>query len=220
MFMYAGNMTSHDAADRGRRALPQQSRSHAKVEAILRAARQILTDPSAPPLTVRNLADGLGFSTGVIYRYFESLDAIAEAVVREHAELTEQGLADLLARIEPATAEELFGEVFQYFVGFYAENPDMARSGLSGELALRYEEVERASNEEAIRMVLERGRDLGLLGRDRRVEIRVRLLWFAAAEAVTHSFIDDPEGDQLLFEEIGQMIRTLNNNNMAGDNEQ
>ena len=211
-------MTSHDAEDRGRRAQPQQSRSHAKVEAILKAARQILTDP-AQQLTIRNLADRLGFSTGVIYRYFESLDAIADAVVREHAELTDRGLADLLARIEPDTAERLFDQVFQFFIDFYADNPEMANSGLNGDLAIRYLEVERASNEEAIRMVLERGRDLGVLGAGRRIEIRVRLLWFAAGEAVVNSFADDPEGDQMLFEEIRRMTRALNTN-PAGDNEQ
>ena len=210
-------MTSHDAEDRGRRAQPQQSRSRAKVEAILKAARQILTDP-AQQLTIRNLADRLGFSTGVIYRYFESLDAIAEAVVREHAELTERGLADLLARIEPETAEQLFDEVFQFFIDFYADNPDMASSGLNGDLAMRYLEVERASNEEAIRMVLQRGRDLDVLGAGRRIEIRVRLLWFAAAEAVTDSFVDDPEGDQMVFEEIRRIARAVNTN--PGGNEQ
>ena len=210
-------MTPHDAEDRGRRAQPQQSRSHAKVEAILKAARQILTDP-AQQLTIRNLADRLGFSTGVIYRYFESLDAIADAVVREHAELTDRGLADLLARIEPDTAEELFDQVFQFFIDFYADNPEMASSGLNGDLAMRYLEVERASNEEAIRMVLKRGRDLGVLGKGRRIEIRVRLLWFAAGEAVTNSFVDDPEGDQMLFEEIRRIARAVNTN--PGDNEQ
>lgn len=219
MFMYTADMTSYDAGDRGRRAQPQQSRSQAKVEAILQAARQILTDPAGQQLTIRNLADRLGFSTGVIYRYFESLDAIAEAVVREHAEITERGLADLLARIEPETSERLFGEVFQFFIDFYTDNPDMASSGLRGDLAIRYLEVERASNEEAIRMVLKRGRDLGILGPDRRVEIRVRLLWFAAAEAVTNSFIDDPEGDQMLFEEIRRMARAVNADS-KGDNEQ
>jgi AcrR family transcriptional regulator len=216
--MYTAGMTPHDAEDRGRRAQPQQSRSHAKVEAILKAARQILTDP-AQQLTIRNLADRLGFSTGVIYRYFESLDAIADAVVREHAELTERGLAELLARIEPDTAEGLFDQVFQFFIDFYADNPEIASSGLNGDLAMRYLEVERASNEEAIRMVLKRGRDLGVLGAGRRIEIRVRLLWFAVGEAVTDSFADDPEGDQMLFEEIRRMTRTLNTN-PAGDNEQ
>lgn len=211
-------MTSRDAEYRGRRAQPQQSRSHAKVEAILKAARQILTDP-AQQLTIRNLADRLGFSTGVIYRYFESLDAIAEAVVREHADLTDRGLADLLARIEPDTAEGLFDQVFQFYIDFYTDNPAMAKSGLTGDLAMRYLEVERASNEEAIRMVLKRGRDLGILGAGRRIEIRVRLLWFAAAEAVTNSFVDDPEGNQMLFEEIRCMTRALNTN-PAGDNEQ
>ena len=142
-------MTSHDAEDRGRRAQPQQSRSHAKVEAILKAARQILTDP-AQQLTIRNLADRLGFSTGVIYRYFESLDAIADAVVREHAELTDRGLADLLARIEPDTAEELFDQVFQFFIDFYADNPEMASSGLNADLAMRYLEISK-SNEHPTR---------------------------------------------------------------------
>lgn len=215
--MYTHGMTSHDAGDRGRRAQPQQSRSHAKVEAILKAARQILTDP-AQQLTIRNLADRLGFSTGVIYRYFESLDAIADAVVREHAELTDRGLADLLARIEPDTAEALFDQVFQFFIDFHADNPEMASSGLNGDLAMRYLEVERASNEESIRMVLKRGRDLGVLGESRRIEIRVRLLWFAAGEAVTNSFVDDPEGDQMLFEEIRRIARAVNTN--PGDNEQ
>ena len=215
--MYTADMTTHDAEGRGRRAEPQKSRSQAKVEAILKAARQILIDP-AQQLTIRNLADRLGFSTGVIYRYFESLDAIADAVVREHAELTERGLADLLARIEPDTAEGLFDQVFQFFIDFYADNPEMASSGLNGDLAMRYLEVERASNEEAIRMVLERGRELGVLGASRRIEIRVRLLWFAAAEAVSNSFVDDPEGDQMLFEEIRRMARAVNTN--QGDNEQ
>jgi len=210
-------MTSHDAENRGRRAQPQQSRSHAKVEAILKAARQILTDP-AQQLTIRNLADRLGFSTGVIYRYFESLDAIADAVVREHAELTERGLGDLLSQIEPDTAEGLFGQVFQFFIHFHEDNPEMAGSGLKGELAMRYLEVERASNEEAIRMVLTRGRELGVLGASRRIEIRVRLLWFASVEAVTHSFVDDPEGNQMLFEEIRRIARAVNTN--QGDNEQ
>ena len=112
----------------------------------------------------------------------------------------------------------LFGQVFQFFIDFHEDNPEMASSGLKGELAMRYLEVERASNEEAIRMVLTRGRELGVLGASRRIEIRVRLLWFAAAEAVTNSFVDDPEGNQMLFEEIRRIARAVNTN--QGDNEQ
>ena len=41
----------------------------------------------------------------------------------------------------------------------------------------------------------------------------------SAQEAVTDSFADDPEGDQMLFEEIRRMTRTLNTN-PGGDNDQ
>ena len=61
---------------------------------ILDAARRIVTRDGLRALSMRKLAEAIGYSPASLYSYFESRDAIARALGRE-------GFAQLLAHLEP-----------------------------------------------------------------------------------------------------------------------
>lgn len=66
---------------------------------ILDAARRIVTRDGFQALSMRKLAEAIGYSAASLYLHFESRDEIARALGRE-------GFAQLLAQLEPLAAIE------------------------------------------------------------------------------------------------------------------
>jgi AcrR family transcriptional regulator len=66
-------------------------------DTILAAARRIFVEEGAEALTMRRIADAIEYSTGTIYLYFESREAIAIHLVRE-------GFEKLVSVVGPAAA--------------------------------------------------------------------------------------------------------------------
>lgn len=67
-------------------------------EEILQAARKLLSERGLPALTMRAVADEIGYSVGAIYEYFSSKDDLCAA-------LFFQGTQGLAGRMERAIAE-------------------------------------------------------------------------------------------------------------------
>ena len=72
------------------------ARAHDQRERILDAARRIVMREGLAALSMRKIADAIGYSPASLYLYFAGRDEIAEALGRE-------GYAQLLAQLEPLT---------------------------------------------------------------------------------------------------------------------
>lgn len=84
------------------RALSQRNR-------ILAAARRCFIEHGFHAASMANIAEAAGMSAGLIYRYFESKNAIILAIIEGQLEDSRQGIAALHAGTEMVA---LFGEVF------------------------------------------------------------------------------------------------------------
>lgn len=86
-------------------------RREATTAAIVEAALAIVTEEGFDALTMKRLADELGYAIGAFYRYFPSKDALLLAVQRRVLELLAEDLAEARRRVdahlsgEPASAE-------------------------------------------------------------------------------------------------------------------
>lgn len=114
-----------------------QARTLSQRERILDAARRIVVREGFAALSMRKLADAIGYSPASLYLYFEGRDEIAEALGRE-------GYMQLLAHLEPyaqeADARERLHALAHAYVAFGCGHPQtyelifMARKGRSGQV--------------------------------------------------------------------------------------
>lgn len=149
--------------EQGRRQ-PRQRRSTATVDAVVGAARALLHEhDDAVTLTVRTVADRAGVSPAAVYRYFEDLDQLIDAVLAEHAAIAERTIAETLAASAQRTAVGLFREVVQAYLTLYTERPDLTVEFRSPALARRHRELETASDRRLAAILGSRLHDLGLL---------------------------------------------------------
>ena len=96
------------------------ARAHDQRERILDAARRIVTREGLAALSMRKIADAIGYSPASLYLYFAGRDAIAEA-------LGQEGYAQLLAQLEPLTliadARERLHALAHAYVAYGCEHP-------------------------------------------------------------------------------------------------
>ncbi len=81
------------------RRSPIQGRAQATVEAILKAAAQILERRGAEAATTNAIAERAGVSIGSLYQYFTDRDALIHELVRRHIAVMTTVLGDALAGI-------------------------------------------------------------------------------------------------------------------------
>lgn len=202
----------HAADPKDRRAAAHRVALRAR---ILDAARRIVTREGIDALSMRKLAEAIGYSPASLYLHFESRDEIARALGRE-------GFAQLLAYLEPsakiddprerlhalAHAYVAFGSTHrQAYRLMYLEPGEGGRSGAhaAGHTATRAtaappilaEQHDALSCEEAARMVdlfadtLEALAEAGYLRRGAQGDcaLRARALWAMLHGVVALSLI-------------------------------
>lgn len=91
---------------------------------ILDAARRIVTREGIDALSMRKIADAIGYSAASLYLHFEGRDAIARALGRE-------GFAQLLARLAPCAEieepRERLHALAHAYVAFGCAHPETYR---------------------------------------------------------------------------------------------
>lgn len=189
----------------GRRNVPVQRRSAEKVDAILAAARVIMANPDAE-LTVREIERSVDFSVGTIYRYFESLDAIVDAVLQQHADAIEEELGHVLANFKPESLHQLFSEVAETVIGFYRNHPHYTQLQLAGEYRVRYADIEERSNARLVNAVADTAISAGLMPAGVKPRTRLLVHWSAIGAAFRIAFNDNPAGDRTVLADARRML--------------
>ncbi|MBV8261455.1 MAG: TetR/AcrR family transcriptional regulator [Paraburkholderia sp.] len=97
-----------------------RSRAHDQRERILDAARRIVMREGLAALSMRKIAEAIGYSPASLYIYFEGRDEIAEALGRE-------GYEQLLAQLKPlaniADARERLHAIAHAYVAYGCDHP-------------------------------------------------------------------------------------------------
>ncbi|TDQ89647.1 TetR/AcrR family transcriptional regulator [Paraburkholderia silvatlantica] len=96
------------------------ARAHGQRERILDAARRIVMREGLAALSMRKIADAIGYSPASLYLYFAGRDEIAEALGRE-------GYAQLSAQLEPLAliddARERLHALAHAYVAYGCDHP-------------------------------------------------------------------------------------------------
>jgi len=79
---------------------PVQKRSRERVEAILRAAEELLAEGGVEALSTRSLASYSGIPVATIYRYFQDRDAIIAAYLDHELASIDRAVEEALMAIE------------------------------------------------------------------------------------------------------------------------
>lgn len=82
---------------------PVQKRSRERVEAILRAAEELLAEHGVEGLTTRSLASYSGIPVATIYRYFEDRDAIIGAYLDRELASIDRAVEEALMALDRVT---------------------------------------------------------------------------------------------------------------------
>ncbi len=131
---------------RQRRA-PRQERSTERVAAILDAARELFQELPSQDVSIRSIADRARTSPASVYRYFDDLDQLADALVVEHSEVATTAVADALATSRHTTVSGVFALVAQTYLDLYERRPELTLAWRSAAMAHRQQAIEEASDE-------------------------------------------------------------------------
>jgi AcrR family transcriptional regulator len=82
---------------------PVQKRSRERVEAIVKAASEVLAEGGVEALTTRSLASYTGIPVATIYRYFEDRDAIIAAYLDRQLVLIDNAVEQAMKSIDRVT---------------------------------------------------------------------------------------------------------------------
>jgi len=100
---------------------PHEKRKQRTRQAILDAARQIITEKGPGELSMRSLAERIDYSPAGLYEYFDSKEAIIQEVSQEgHQQLT-HAIRAVDSDLPP---DEYLREIGQAYIRFAVLNPD------------------------------------------------------------------------------------------------
>jgi AcrR family transcriptional regulator len=183
---------------------PVQARSAARVEALLDAAAELLSDHEPETVTVRDLAATAGVPTGTLYQFFEDKDAVLQA-------LAVRFLAQMPGVLETALEEGGGGwrrtvdRVIDGYVAMIRRHPAIRRLWLSGALDAATRGLEH-NTDAAIAEQL--GAALGEQAGTRRGKPEQwRTLVALINGLLAHVFTEDPDGDRVAIEEARRAAR-------------
>jgi TetR/AcrR family transcriptional regulator, repressor of fatR-cypB operon len=149
-----------------------------KRERILDAALRIFARSGVDGTPVPPIAKEAGVGVGTLYHYFESKDAIVNAVFRRTKRQLQEHLLSDLPSLEPSRA--LFDLVWDRMADFATQEPDAFRFLEMQDHAPYLDDTSRKEESKLLgplRALVEQGQRAGLFSRDIRPEIALALFW-------------------------------------------
>jgi AcrR family transcriptional regulator len=112
-------MASQNASSKKPQArVPRQERGRARVAALMAAAAELFAQKGFAATTMTEIAAGAGAAIGTLYLFFPTKEALAQAILADHAEELSALLEALKAKCRgepaPAIAERLFSELGEF----------------------------------------------------------------------------------------------------------
>ncbi|HEX9481431.1 MAG TPA: TetR/AcrR family transcriptional regulator [Solirubrobacteraceae bacterium] len=103
---------------------PVQKRSRERVEAILRAAEELLAEGGVEALSTRSLASYSGIPVATIYRYFQDRDAIIAAYLDHELASIDRAVEEALMAIERVTFRSMTAAVAMAHLRHHQAHPE------------------------------------------------------------------------------------------------
>lgn len=160
-------------------------------ELIFRAARRMVLENGFANLSIRKLADKIGYAPGTIYLYFKDRDELAR-------EICVRGFAELAEKLSPAAnvadARARLAALLHAYADFAAKNPDTYRLSFMENPAFTHElmrqeplEPEGGAGKRAFEQIVTAVGELKRAGKLARAEdenLFAEMLW-----AAVHGFV-------------------------------
>jgi len=117
------------------------------VAGILAAARELFQELPAPEVSIRSIADRAGTSPASVYRYFDDLDQLTDALVVEHSGAATRAVAGALATSRHRTVSGVFVLVTRTYLDLYQRRPELTLTWRSAAMAHRQQVIEESSDD-------------------------------------------------------------------------
>ena len=111
-------------------------------EEIIKASGKILTTSGVGGLTIRRLAEEMGFSEGAVYRHFKNKEEIIISMLGLMSERMDELYSRAISKTQ--TTEEKFHTLFQNQFSFFKKNPDFVVAVFSDGLMEESEKINEA----------------------------------------------------------------------------
>lgn len=183
---------------------------------ILTAARDLALENGFAALSIRKLADKIGYAPGTIYLYFKDRDALVrEICVRGFGELSEK----LQSAASRADAEARLAALLHAYADFAFENPETYRLSFMENPAFAHEmlraaplESENGAGRRAFDQITETLRELkrnGRFGEDEDETLLAEMLWTAVHGIVSLKLIYPAFPTNSVETLVNKIIETL-----------
>jgi len=194
--------------ERHTRRTPQQERSRAKVQATLDAAAALIEAEGPDGVTTKSVASEAGFSVGTIYNYFESVDAIFDALVDRHVEKYLGEIRTLLEENDFADLGEAVVAVFDLSVRFFRRERGFRRLWFHTGAFDRYRKATQGDRN-IFRALNDAYRGAGLLASaPERADLDRLVTWTYGSSLLELAFAMDPKGHEGVLERARALVRS------------
>ncbi|HEY4191378.1 MAG TPA: TetR/AcrR family transcriptional regulator, partial [Mesorhizobium sp.] len=103
--------------------VPQRKRGRDRVAALMAGAAALFMEKGFEAATMTEIAARSGAAIGTLYLFFPTKEALAQAILAEHAEDLSTRLDALRQRTEGLSADTIAGALFSLLGDFLAEHP-------------------------------------------------------------------------------------------------
>jgi AcrR family transcriptional regulator len=197
------------------RARPQQARSRARIASVLAAAERVLVSDGAAAITTTRVAAEAGVAIGTVYHYLPDREAILHALALQYMQQFEQQMDAFAeyARLHPIP--DVVGTVVDAYTEAYRSQPALRALWFGGAFSEETSEADRVH-----KRTMAIGLQQLLVSQGFPDDDRLRPASYAAflmADAVIQAaFREDPDGDQVLIDELKLMLRDALTTRLSG----
>jgi AcrR family transcriptional regulator len=187
------------------RRQPQQARSQAKVAALLDAADAIVIDAGIDGLTTTLVAARAGVAVGSLYRYFDGVPALIEALAVRHTEAFALTLEHALDGRTFRRKRDAANAALDALIGYARANPGF-RAIWHGAPALVGAAFD-ASADHMLAVVLGAMVADGLASEaDPNLQLEAQIQWATASALILLAFRRDADGDPVVLAHLRHLF--------------
>jgi AcrR family transcriptional regulator len=128
------------------RRVPVQKRSRERVDQILEAARQLITDQGAEHVSMRALATASGVPVASIYQYFKDRDEVIATFLESEMERLDFATAEAMLKLDRITLRILLDTIGHVHLEYHRNNPAAVNVWFSGRAGYLVADRIRAQN--------------------------------------------------------------------------
>ena len=188
------------------RRTPQQQRSKAKVDAILDASENIVVGTGVDGLTTTIVAETAGMAVGTLYQYFDSIDAILDALVARHAEAFALRLKESLSGQQFRRKRDAANAALDALIDYYRGHPSFRAlwRGAPNATGVGFGDD---AGDVLVGLIIEALESQGMASRtDPDFVLEVEVQWSVAQGLIRLAFRRDPDGDPAVLNHLRRLF--------------